>query len=105
MDNQTLHDFLVDRLGLIPEWTANAVSRTYFHRQIEWHPERSSRVFRVLFDPTGEPARIQLCASSDNNNSVLIQAPFDPHQLIDLARKEIAAIEAKAKQRTTVHSG
>ena len=99
MDKQGLHEFLVGSLGLIPELTDNTISRTYFYREIEWHPERSSRVFRVLFDPSGEPARIQLCSSSDNNNSVLIHAPFDQQQLSRLASNEVASIEAKARSR------
>ena len=105
MNKQSLHEFLVGSLGLIPELTASTVSRTYFYREIEWHPERSSRVIRVLFDPRGEPARIQLCSSSDNNNSVLIQAPFDQQQLSELISKEVASIEAKAKQREGMHCG
>jgi hypothetical protein len=89
MDKQGLHEFLVGSLGLIPELTDNTISRTYFYREIEWHPERSSRVFRVLFDPSGEPARIQF----------LIHAPFDQQQLSRLASNEVASIEAKARSR------
>lgn len=96
MDAQDLHDLLTGRLGLIPQATESAVSRSYFHQRVEWHPGRCTRVFRVLFAPNGEPAQIQLCASSDNNNSVLIQRPFDAQRLADLAAQEIGLIEAGA---------
>jgi hypothetical protein len=97
MNRQELHDFLVDTLGLVPEAHENAVSRTYFHRRIEWHPCRSTRVFRVLFEQNGEPGRIQLCASSDNNNSVLVHAPYHPQLLSKLAAQEIALMGARAQ--------
>ena len=93
MNRQELHAFFIGSLGLVPEMTGNSVSRSYFYQRIEWHPRQSTRVFRVLFGPDGDPYRIQLCASSDNNNSVLIQAPFHEQLLIDLARNEIALIE------------
>jgi hypothetical protein len=95
MDRQTLHGLLVDGLGLVPEPVDNPVSRSYFHQRIEWHPRHSTRIFRVLFDAAGEPARIQLCASSDNNNTVLIAQPFDPEHLIGLARQEVALLTAR----------
>ena len=95
MNRQALHTLLAHTLGLVPEPTENAVSRTYFHQRVEWHPHQSTRVFRVLYGPDGEPSRIQLCASSDNNNSVLIQAPFHAQVLIDLANQEVALIESR----------
>jgi hypothetical protein len=105
MDMQELHDFLAGSLGLVPEITENTVSRTYFYRRVEWHPGKSTRVFRVIFESNGAPARIHLCASSDNNNSVLIQAPFHKQLLADCAAKEIALIEAKIKSHGEVLSG
>ena len=96
MDKQELHDLFVGPLGLVPQATENNISRTYFHERVEWHPFLSTRVFRVLFEPDGELSRIQLCASSDNNNSVLIQGPFQKQMLMELAAAEIAIIEARA---------
>lgn len=95
MNREALHGLLVNTLGLVPQPLANAVSCTYFHQKVEWHPARSTRVFRVLFDAGGEPDRIQLCASSDNNNTVLIGRPFSAQALTELAVQEIRRIEAR----------
>ena len=99
MNRQELHEILTESLGLVPEINENDVSCTYFHKRIEWHPQHSTRVFRVLFGPNGTPSRIQLCASSDNNNSVLIQAPFHEQILTDLASKEVALIESRTQRK------
>jgi hypothetical protein len=95
MNRMALHELLVNTFGLIPEPVVNNVSRTYFYREVDWHPTRSTRVFRVLFDTEGEPSRIQLCASSDNNNAVLLVAPFCKDALGQLAAQEIAQIQAR----------
>lgn len=95
MNRQELHELLTVTLGLIPEHTSNNISQTYFHKVIEWHPLRSTRVFRVLFESNGEPARIQLCSSSDNNNTVLIVQPFCKQALIEAASIETELIEAR----------
>lgn len=99
MNRQELHHILTSSLGLHAEMRENAVSRTYFHGRVEWHPQQSTRVFRVLFGPNGDPCRIQLCVTSDNNNSVLIEAPFHESLLNDLAKNEIALIERRAQQK------
>lgn len=95
MNRQELHALLRDTAGLVPEPVDNPVARSYFFQRVEWHPQRSTRVFRVLFDSAGEPARIQLCASSDNNNTVLLAQPFSTEQLLDLARQEVALIQTR----------
>ncbi len=95
MNRQELHALLQDTAGLVPEPVDNPVARSYFFQRVEWHPQRSTRVFRILFDPSGEPARIQLCASSDNNNTVLLAQPFSTEQLLDLARQEVALIKTR----------
>ena len=100
MNRQELHDFLVGTVGLVPEVLENAVSRTYFHRRIEWHPGRSTRVLRVLFEPDGEPGRIQLCASSDSNNCVMVPPPHCPERLSTLAAQQIALIELRLQGST-----
>lgn len=97
MNRQQLHELLTGPLGLHAEVSENTVSRTYFYQRIDWRPQQSTRVFRVLFGPNGEPLRIQLCASSDNNNSVLMEAPLEAPRLIDLAKKEIALLERRMK--------
>ncbi len=95
MNRDELHESLVSTLGLVPEPVGNSVSRTYFYERVEWHPMRSTRVFRVIFGANGEANRIQLCASSDNNNTVLIAPPFGTQTLADLATKEIALIQRR----------
>ena len=100
MNRQELHAVLLDAAGLVPEPIDNHVSRSYFYQRVEWHPQRSTRVFRVLFDTAGEPARIQLCASSDNNNTVLIEQPFGKEHLTDLAQQEVAQIKARLERGT-----
>lgn len=100
MNRQELHAVLLHAAGLVPEPIDNHVSRSYFYQRVEWHPQRSTRVFRVLFDTAGEPARIQLCASSDNNNTVLIEKPFGKEHLTDLAQQEVAQIKARLERGT-----
>jgi hypothetical protein len=95
MNRQELHALLQDTAGLVPEPVDNPIARSYFFQRVEWHPQRSTRVFRVLFDSAGEPARIQLCASSDNNNTVVLAQPFSTEQLLDLARQEVALIKTR----------
>lgn len=93
MNRQELHELLVNKLGLVPELVDNNISRTYFFERMESNPGESTRVFRVIFDVSGEPSRIQLCASSDNNNTVLIAQPFDARALADIAIQEIGLIK------------
>lgn len=96
--NQTeLHDFLTGSLELVPEPTVNQVSRTYFYQRVEWHPRWSTRVFRVLFGNSGEVSRIQLCASSDNNNMALISPPFDEQAITQFANTEIIQIKERMR--------
>lgn len=95
MSRRELHAVLQDAAGLVPESVDNPIARSYFFQRVEWHPQRSTRVFRILFDSAGEPARIQLCASSDNNNAVLLAQPFNPGQLLGLAQQEVALIKAR----------
>ncbi|MBB6559021.1 hypothetical protein HNP48_001685 [Acidovorax soli] len=95
MNRQELHALLQDTAGLVPEPVDNPIACSYFFQRVEWHPQRSTRVFRVLVDSAGEPARIQLCASSDNNNTVLLAQPFSREQLLGLVRQEVALITAR----------
>ncbi len=100
MNQAELHQHLTRSLELIPEPTANQVSRTYFYQRIEWHPRLSTRVFRVIFGISEEVIRIQLCASSDNNNTALISPPFDEQAITQFANTEIL----KIKERLHVHN-
>lgn len=93
MNQAELHDLLTGSLGLVPDPTVNQVSRTYFYQRVEWHPRLSTRVFRVIFGNNGEVSRLQLCASSDNNNTALISPPFDEQAITQFANTEIIKIK------------
>jgi hypothetical protein len=95
MSGKELHSLLTKTLGLLQESVENGISRTYFYQVIEWHPQRSTRVCRVLFEPNGDIGRIQLCASSDNNNTVLVQPPFVGASLVKMVAAEIEIIQAR----------
>ncbi|MFI8619013.1 hypothetical protein ACIGHN_26260 [Acidovorax sp. NPDC077693] len=95
MTCQQLHDWLVATAVLVPEPAVNSVSRTYFYKTVEWHPARSPRVLRVLFGADGQPNCIQLCASSDNNNAVLIAGPFSTEGLSERVAQEIARVRER----------
>jgi hypothetical protein len=71
-----LHGFLTKEMGLLAEPEHSGTWRTYFFKEIVWHPSMTTRTVKVLLDDTKTPFKIQLCVSSDNNNSVFISAPF-----------------------------
>ncbi len=100
MNQAELHQLLTRSLELVPEPTVNQVSRTYFYQRVELNPRLSTRIFRVIFGINGEVSRIQLCASSDNNNAALISPPFDEHAIIQSANTEIH----KIKERLHAHN-
>jgi hypothetical protein len=86
-----LHQCLTREFGLVAEAPHGGSWRTYFWGRVEWHPSRSTRTVKVLLDAAGRPWKIQLCVSSDNNNSVFLAAPFG-----HLALKQ--AIDAEIRQ-------
>ncbi len=73
---EELHDFLTRECALVAEPAHSGSWRTYFFREVVWHPARTTRTAKLLFDHAGAPFRLQLCVSSDNNNSVFLAAPF-----------------------------
>jgi hypothetical protein len=79
-----LHECLTLHFGLLAENEHSGSWRTYFSKELIWHPSSSTRTVKVLLDHTKIPFKIQLCVSSDNNNSVFITAPFD-HDALKLA--------------------
>jgi hypothetical protein len=95
MNSSELHEMLTASLKLVPEPVANSVSRTYFYERVEWNPRQSTRIFRVMIDGNGGISGIQLCASSDNNNTELLPPPFDEHVLVEAAAKEIGKVKAR----------
>ena len=95
MNAQTLHALLVRRFGLVPDDIRRGNCRTYFLRAVQRHPANSTRIARVLFAPDGEAFGLQLCASSDNNDTVLLRQPFDEAGLAVVIRDEIALVERR----------
>lgn len=87
-----LHQCLTREFGLVAEAPHGGSWRTYFWKRVEWHPSRSTRTVKVLLDAAGRPWKIQLCASSDNNNSVFLAAPFGHLALKQAIDAEIGQI-------------
>lgn len=73
---EALHAFLTGECALVAEPAHSGSWRTYFFRELVRHPARTTRTAKLLFDHAGAPFRLQLCVSSDNNNSVFLAAPF-----------------------------
>jgi hypothetical protein len=88
-----LHIFLTQEMGLLPEPMHSGSWRTYFHKEIIWHPAATTRTVKVLLDHTGMPFKIQLCVSSDNNNSVFMLPPFNHDDLKTRIANEIELIK------------
>ncbi|QJD93775.1 hypothetical protein HH213_29000 [Duganella dendranthematis] len=87
-----LHMFLTQEMGLVSEPLHSGSWRTYFHKEIVWHPAVTTRTVKILLDHTGQPFKIQLCVSSDNNNSVFILPPFKHDDLKIKIENEIAKL-------------
>lgn len=93
-----LHYFLIREMRLLAESEHSGTWRTYFFNEIVWHPSRTTRTVKVLLDQTKTPFKIQLCVSSDNNNSVFISAPFEEEMLKLAIEEEISQLERRAKR-------
>jgi hypothetical protein len=91
---EALHAWLTADCGLVAEPAHGGSWRTYFAGRVERHPARSTRVAKVLLDHAGLPFAVQLCVSSDNNNSVMLHAPFRSDALevaVEEQRRQLAA--------------
>lgn len=91
-----LHACLTREFALVAEAPHGGSWRTYFFERIERHPARSTRVVKVLLDVAGAPWKLQLCVSSDNNNSVFLPAPFGHETLKQAIAEELRQL---ARQR------
>jgi hypothetical protein len=91
MTEEHLHSLLTS-FGFVPEPVRRGDSCTYFLGTIQRHPEKSTRAIRVFYSPVGQPLQLQLCASSDNNNIVLLQQPFESAELMSALKHEIALV-------------
>ncbi|TFV90889.1 hypothetical protein E4K72_20670 [Oxalobacteraceae bacterium OM1] len=90
--NTALRRLLETEFALVSEPVERGSSTTYFHRTVCWHPARSTRVLRVHRDARGEPVSMQLCVSSDNNNSVLLKSPLSETTVRQHVATEIAML-------------
>lgn len=95
MRRTELDQLLIDELGLLPDPAAKGDSLSFFVGKVERHPARCTRTVRVFFSGSGEPAMLQLCASSDNNNTVLLRQPFDRESLAGAIRQEIDTLRER----------
>jgi len=98
MTEEDLH-LLLTSFGLVPEPVRRADSCTYFLGKIQRHPEESTRTIRVFYSPAGQPLQLQLCASSDNNNTVLLHQPFESGALMSALKHEIALVTQRIGTR------
>lgn len=95
LQDRQLRRLLETEFALVSDPAERGSSTTYFHRTVCWHPARSTRVLRVHRDAHGEPVSMQLCVSSDNNNSVLLKAPLSEAVLRRCVAAEIALLGAR----------
>ena len=89
---EELHGFLTREMSLVAEPEHSGSWRTYFFKEIVWHPSRTTRTVKVLLDGVGIPFKVQLCLSSDNNNSVFVGGPFEREGLRGMVEREIGGI-------------
>lgn len=87
-----LHDFLTQEMGLLSEPVHSGSWRTYFFKEIAWHPSKTTRTVKILLDHTGKPFKVQRCVSSDNNNSVFLMPPFEYDALKLAVENEVSLL-------------
>lgn len=94
-DLEHVVQWLSTALGLIAEPPHSGTWRNLFYQRIDRHPATSTRVIKVLADAQGRADRLQLCATSDNNHSVLFGIPEDLRLLTPIIEREIDALRGK----------
>jgi hypothetical protein len=90
-----LDNFFTKDLGLVTDPKERGAGKTYFFKRVRWLPSETTRVIRVLSGTSGEVILIQLCVSSDNNNSVLVKPPYEFDVLKNLVVAEISMLKSK----------
>lgn len=90
-----LHHVLIHEFQLLQEPPHTGNWRVYYHKRIDRNPATSTRLIKIIFDTDESILAIQLCASSDNNNAVLLQLPTDKNQLNLAIKKEIKILTIK----------
>lgn len=94
-----VHRFFTEEIGLISDVNDRGSNRAYFWKAVVLAPAQTTRVARLFAGPSNEVTQIQLCVSSDNNNSVFIKPPFVRSALGECIAGEIAALEGKQAAR------
>jgi hypothetical protein len=95
MTRADLHELLTGALGLLPDPLQRTDSLAYFVEEVQQHPANCTRAVRVVYDAVGEPSQLQLCASSDSNNTVLLQQPFHKRDVLAAVQKEIEIVKGR----------
>lgn len=93
MTSEEIDQLLTKDFGLVSDPGERGSGQTYFFERVRWNPSDTTRVVRVLRDVSGNVMSMQLCISSDNNNSVLMKPPFDKDAVRQAVRDEIAALK------------
>jgi hypothetical protein len=88
-----IENLLAAELGLVTDPRERGEERSYFFGSVVWAPACTTRIVRLYADQAGEVTQIGLCRSSDNNNSVFVQPPFDSGTLRAWVAAEIALFE------------
>jgi hypothetical protein len=94
MNLDEIHELLTKDIGLLVDSRERGNGRTYFFKKVSWMPSDSTRVCRVLWDGSSTPTSIQLCISSDNNNSVFLRTPLLYDRVLAAVLAEIANLKA-----------
>lgn len=94
-----LHDVLTYEFQLLQEPPHAGNWRVYYHNRVDLNPATSTRLIKVIFDPDESILAIQLCASSDNNNAVLLPLPIDKKHLSLAVEKEIKLLSTKQENK------
>jgi hypothetical protein len=97
MNLDEIDTFLTSELGLLVDPGERGNGKTYFWKKVAWLPSESTRVARILWTSSGEILAVQLCVSSDNNNSVLVRPPIEKCRLRTLVLGELASLEMKGR--------
>ncbi|MGO4330091.1 hypothetical protein AB4Z48_31125 [Cupriavidus sp. 2TAF22] len=96
MNKDELHAILTTEFDLVTDPAERGDGRSYFLREVIWHPASVTRILRAQYGPGDRVSRIRLCVSSDNNNSVFLAMPASREALHSAVLAEIAGFVAVA---------
>ena len=93
MTSDEIDRLLTKDFGLVRDPRERGGGQTYFFERVQWNPSDTTRVIRILRDASGAVMSMQLCISSDNNNSVLMKPPLGRDSVRKAVSDEIAALK------------